>query len=44
MDLIAARYVQLNKNTSDNIPALYGGYLNYKLAEKMDIDYYFFFS
>lgn len=43
IDLIGARYVKLNKHTSDDEPALYGTYSSYKLNENTDIDLYFFY-
>lgn len=43
IDLIGARYVKLDKNTSDSEPALYGAYSSYKPAKDTDIDLYFFY-
>ncbi len=43
IDLIAARYVKLNENTSDKEPALYGAYSSYSLAQDTDIDLYFLY-
>jgi len=43
IDLIGARYVRLDKNTSDSEPALYGAYSSYELNEGTDLDLYFFY-
>lgn len=43
IDLIAGRYVKLNKHTSDREPALYGAYSSYELVENIDTDLYFFY-
>lgn len=43
IDLIGTRYVQLNKNTSDDDPALYGAYASYKLTDDNTIDAYLFY-
>lgn len=43
IDLIGARYVRLNKNTSEAEPALYGAYSSYKLKDDNDIDVYLFY-
>lgn len=43
LDLIAARYVKLNKHRSDSKPALYGGYGSYELSEAANIDLYLFY-
>lgn len=43
IELISARYVKLNKNTSDNDPALYGVYSSYALTKDTNIDLYFFY-
>lgn len=42
IDLIGARYVKLNKNTSDDEPALYGIYTGYELIKEAHLDVYFF--
>lgn len=43
IDVMGARYVKLNKNTSDSEPALYGFYSSYALLKDTDIDLYFFY-
>jgi len=43
VDLIGARYVKLNENTSDNEPALYGAYSSYELTHDSAVDLYFFY-
>jgi hypothetical protein len=43
IDGIAARYVNLNKGTSKDRPALYGAYSQYKIVEDATADLYFFY-
>lgn len=43
VDLLGARYVNLNKNTSQWKPALYGAYASYSLQEEAEADFYFFY-
>lgn len=43
IDIIAARYVKLDKNTSDDEPALYGAYSSYELTHDTSADLYFFY-
>lgn len=43
VDLIGARYVDLNKHKSKEKPALYGFYSGYKLTQDSDAHLYFFY-
>ncbi|MDP3790429.1 MAG: alginate export family protein [Candidatus Omnitrophota bacterium] len=43
VDGIAARYVNLNKGTSKDRPALYGAYSQYEITEDTTADLYFFY-
>jgi hypothetical protein len=43
MDGIAARFVNLNKGTSSNRPAIYGAYSRYGFNEETNLDLYFFY-
>ncbi len=43
IDLLAARFVRLNKGTSTDGPALYGAYSSYRLMEDARLELYFFY-